>query len=151
MATQDVFLFSDSVDGNIAYGDSQMSEEDVMGVNILFPSTFDIAFDNYTKIIDWKEFLYMRLLYAVTVDALYFPSQELLDMYDKEHDLRYRYHVVEGVMSTMYASSVDYPIYTFFTLTDLPSGPTTAESRPFSSVTSSISSSAIVSTAASSV
>ena len=106
---------------------TEMSEEDVMGVNILFPSTFDIAFDNYTKIIDWKEFLYMRLLYAVTVDALYFPSQELLDMYDKEHDLRYRYHVVEGVMSTMYASSVDYPIYTFFTLTDLPSGPTTAE------------------------
>src|SRR5699024_8393229 len=30
MATQDVFLFSDSVDGNIAYGDSQMSEEDVL-------------------------------------------------------------------------------------------------------------------------
>lgn len=29
MATQDVFLFSDSVDGNIAYGDSGMSEEDV--------------------------------------------------------------------------------------------------------------------------
>lgn len=29
MATQDVFLFSDTVDGNIAYGDSSMSEEDV--------------------------------------------------------------------------------------------------------------------------
>lgn len=29
MATQDVFLFSDTVDGNIAYGDSDMSEEDV--------------------------------------------------------------------------------------------------------------------------
>ena len=29
IATQDVFLFSDTVDGNIAYGDSQMSEEDV--------------------------------------------------------------------------------------------------------------------------
>lgn len=106
---------------------TEMSEEDVMGANILFPSTFDISFDNYTKIIGWKEFLYMRLLYAVTVDALYFPSQELLDMYDKEHDLRYRYHVVEGVMETMYNSSVDYPIYVFFTLTDLPSGPTTAE------------------------
>lgn len=29
LATQDVFLFSDTVDGNIAYGDSDMSEEDV--------------------------------------------------------------------------------------------------------------------------
>lgn len=29
IATQDVFLFSDSVDGNIAYGDSSMSEEEV--------------------------------------------------------------------------------------------------------------------------
>ena len=29
LATQDVFLFSDTVDGNIAYGDSSMSEEEV--------------------------------------------------------------------------------------------------------------------------
>lgn len=29
IATQDVFLFSDTVDGNIAYGNSNMSEEDV--------------------------------------------------------------------------------------------------------------------------
>lgn len=29
IATQDVFLFSDTVDGNIAYGDSSMSEDDV--------------------------------------------------------------------------------------------------------------------------
>ena len=29
MATQDVLLFSDTIDGNIAYGDSDMSEEDV--------------------------------------------------------------------------------------------------------------------------
>lgn len=29
MATQDVFLFSDTVDGNIAYGNSSMSEDDV--------------------------------------------------------------------------------------------------------------------------
>ena len=35
--------------------------------------------------------------------------------------------MVEGVMETMYASVVDYPIYTFFTLTYMPSGPTTAE------------------------
>lgn len=30
MATQDVFLFSDTVDGNIAYSDPEMSEEDVL-------------------------------------------------------------------------------------------------------------------------
>ena len=29
MATQDVLLFSDTIDGNIAYGDSSMPEEDV--------------------------------------------------------------------------------------------------------------------------
>ena len=37
MATQDVFLFSDTVDGNIAYGNPQMAEDDVR----LFAKTAD--------------------------------------------------------------------------------------------------------------
>jgi len=50
MATQDVFLFSDTVDGNIAYGDSSMSEEeakrfalmaDVAGFAEKLPQGFD--------------------------------------------------------------------------------------------------------------
>ncbi|MEJ1715101.1 ATP-binding cassette domain-containing protein, partial [Escherichia coli] len=31
MATQDVLLFSDTIDGNIAYGDPDLSEEDAIG------------------------------------------------------------------------------------------------------------------------
>lgn len=31
MATQDVLLFSDTIDGNIAYGDPDLPEEDAMG------------------------------------------------------------------------------------------------------------------------
>lgn len=105
---------------------TEMGEEDAMGFGIYFPTTFDWDTDVYTKRIEWKETLYMRYLYASSVDGLYFPSQDLQDLYDKEHDLRYKYHFVEGVMD-MYRCDYSYPVYVFFSMTHMPSGPSTAE------------------------
>ncbi|WP_066219607.1 RagB/SusD family nutrient uptake outer membrane protein [Formosa haliotis] len=59
----------------------------------------------------------------------YWPSQELLDLYDKTYDLRYKYHMVEnysydrGAVNPPYS----YPGYIFFFKSDLPSGPSVPE------------------------
>lgn len=49
IATQDVFLFSDTVDGNIAYGDTELSEEEVakfaQAANVDFISKLANGFD----------------------------------------------------------------------------------------------------------
>ena len=105
---------------------SEMGEEDSMGVGINFPTTFEWDANIYTKRIKWKETLYMKFLYSTNVSTLFFPSEDLQDLYDTEHDLRYKYHFTEGVMD-MYLCDYPYPIYTFFSMNHIPSGPTTAE------------------------
>jgi hypothetical protein len=75
----------------------------------------------------WKEFLYFRMLYHES--WWYIPSQELLNLYDQAHDLRYKYHIVEGYSYDRGATkpSYNYPGYIFFFKDRLPSGPTVAE------------------------
>jgi len=59
----------------------------------------------------------------------YWPSQELLDLYDQDNDLRYKYHVVEGYSYDRGAvdPAYNYPGYIFFFKSDIPSGPSVSE------------------------
>lgn len=95
-------------------------------VPVLFPYTHDNQLD-LTDMMEWKELYYFRLMYNES--WWYIPSSELLSLYDKDHDLRYRYHIVEnysydrGVTNPPY----EYPGYIFFFKDRIPSGPTVAE------------------------
>ncbi|MNJ87441.1 SusD family protein [compost metagenome] len=82
---------------------------------------------DYTDMINWKEFLYLRML--SNGSWWYIPSQELLNLYDKTNDLRYTYHIVESYSYDrgMIKPSYDYPGYLFFFKQWIPSGPTVAE------------------------
>ncbi|MGV3765596.1 MAG: RagB/SusD family nutrient uptake outer membrane protein [Chitinophagaceae bacterium] len=95
-------------------------------VTLQYPYTHNNQTD-FTDMIGWKEFMYFRMLNHES--WWYIPSQELLDLYDKDNDLRYRYHIVEGYSYDrgMTKPSYDYPGYIFFFKDRIPSGPTTAE------------------------
>ncbi len=95
-------------------------------VVLKYPYTHDNQTDQ-TDMVGWKEFLYFRMLNHES--WWYIPSQELLGLYDKDHDLRYQFHVVEGYSYDrgMTKPSYEYPGYIFFYKDRLPSGPTTAE------------------------
>ncbi|WP_430936701.1 RagB/SusD family nutrient uptake outer membrane protein [Saccharicrinis sp. 156] len=71
----------------------------------------------------WKEMYYFRFLNNGYWN--YFPSEELLAIYDQTNDLRYVYHMVEGY-SYDRGCTISHPAYIFF-FDKIPSGPTTAE------------------------
>ncbi|WP_443938298.1 RagB/SusD family nutrient uptake outer membrane protein [Pedobacter sp. MW01-1-1] len=95
-------------------------------VSIQYPYTAINSTDK-TDMLNWKEFLYFRML--SNSFSWYIPSQELLDLYDQDHDLRYEYHIVEGYsyIKGMISPAYDYPGYTFFAKDLVPNGPTVAE------------------------
>lgn len=95
-------------------------------VTLEFPYTHDNQSDQ-TDMIGWKEFLYVRMLNHES--WWYIPSEALLNLYDKDHDLRYRYHIVEGYSYDrgLTKPAYDYPGYVFFFKDRLPAGPTVAE------------------------
>lgn len=92
---------------------------------IRYPYTHDNQ--DVTDLLGWKEFLYFRTL--TQANFWYTPSQDLLNLYDKAHDLRYAYHIVEGYSYDrgMIKPSYEYPGYIFFYKDRIPSGPTVAE------------------------
>lgn len=93
---------------------------------IQYPYTHNNQVD-FTDMLGWKEFLYFRMLNHES--WWYIPSQELLNLYDGAHDLRFKYHIVEGYSYDrgITKPSYDYPGYIFFFKDRLPSGPTVAE------------------------
>jgi starch-binding outer membrane protein, SusD/RagB family len=95
-------------------------------VTLQYPYTHNNQVD-FTDMLGWKEFLYFRMLNHES--WWYIPSQELLNLYDQAHDLRFKYHVVEGYSYDrgMTKPSYDYPGYIFFFKDRIPSGPTVAE------------------------
>ena len=76
-------------------------------------------------IINWKEFLYVRTLYNGS--GWFIPSDELMNLYDRNYDLRFRYHYVEDYSFFRSAKQVSKPGYVFFGMFNIPSGPTVAE------------------------
>src|SRR5690606_16507609 len=83
-------------------------------VVLKFPYTHNNTSSDITDVLGWKEFYYVRMLY--NDDFWYIPSQALLGLYDKDHDLRYKYHMVKnysydrGLINPSYS----YPGYVFF-------------------------------------
>ena len=62
-------------------------------IPIKYPYTHDNQSD-LTDMLEWKEFYTFRLLNHES--WWYVPSPELLSLYDKAYDLRYKYHMVEN-------------------------------------------------------
>jgi hypothetical protein len=91
-----------------------------------FPYTHDNQID-LTDMFAWKEFLYFRMLNHGS--WWYIPSEELINSYDQEHDLRFKYHMVENYSYDrgMTNPAFSYPGYIFFFKDRIPSGPTVAE------------------------
>ncbi len=125
--------YSSLVDYNteMRYGNDQTLTIDAgtpqqQTVVIKYPYTHNNQID-FTDMLGWKEFLYFRLLNHES--WWYVPSQDLLNLYDQAHDLRYLYHIVENYSYDrgMTKPSYSYPGYIFFFKDRVPSGPTVAE------------------------
>lgn len=107
-----------------------MDSKTVITVNgkdetIEFPYTYEGSANNVNNyMLEWKELTYFRM--AQDANWWYMPSEELLALYDKEYDLRYKYHIVENFS---FINTIDTPLpaYTFFWKDRIPSGPTTSE------------------------
>lgn len=99
-------------------------------VVLTFPYTHNrnvVGNGDATDALGWKEFLYYRLLVNSTL--WYIPSQDLLNLYDKTKDLRYKYHYVQNYSYRrgLTSPSYSYPGYVFFYEDSMPEGPTVAE------------------------
>lgn len=106
---------------------TEVTSGDLLGFGLDFPSTFQLDNYDYSCKLSWAESLYFRTLTAINVDMMFFPSRSLMELYDHDHDLRYKYHFQHEIMPIMYRSSYPYPVYLFWTLNQIPSGPSTAE------------------------
>ena len=92
---------------------------------IFFPYTYEGSANKVNEfMLEWKELTYFRMAYDVNWWMM--PSDELLALYDKNYDLRYKYHFVPNFS---YVTNVTTPLvgYVFFWKDRIPSGPTTAE------------------------
>lgn len=96
-------------------------------VTIQVPYTFEGGSGNVNeRMFEWKEFMYFRM--CEDKNWWYMPSQALLNLYDKQYDLRYKYHIVENYSYIDLPDvSTPLPAYCFFWKDMIPSGPTTAE------------------------
>ncbi|RXM48395.1 RagB/SusD family nutrient uptake outer membrane protein [Flavobacterium sp. YO12] len=94
--------------------------------NIQYPYTHDLQGDVSDRL-KWGESYFFRTLSNGYWN--YFPSQNLLNCYDKTYDLRYKYHIVEGYSYSRGAvrPAYDYPAYIFFFKSDILNGPSTPE------------------------
>lgn len=99
-------------------------------VSIQYPYTHDLQTAPDDKF-GWGESYYYR--YLNNSGWNYYPSPELLDLYNKDYDLRYNFHVVEnytydrGAIGSSGKSAYSYPGYIFFFKSDILSGPSVPE------------------------
>lgn len=97
----------------------EFDDQDGSG-EIVLPDTW-----NSRDEIRWKEFYYTRFTYIST--GWYIPSESLLNIYNKDYDLRYKYHVVENFSKYWNSEYGLFPGYVFYGMYHIPSGPTVAE------------------------
>lgn len=107
-----------------------MEDGELAVVEVDYPYTY-LAYDASERMA-WKELLYYRFSYNGSQN--YIPSAELINKYDQQYDLRYKYHFVEGHTYLLGANGIegygplyDYPYYFQFGATNILAGPTTAE------------------------
>lgn len=96
-------------------------------VEIFYPYTHDQRSDTPQDRLEFGEFYYYRMLINPVWN--YYPSQELLGLFDQTNDLRYKFHMVEDYTYTRGAIDppFSYPGYIFFYKSDIPSGPSVPE------------------------
>lgn len=119
---------------DMSYGDDQVITVDYgtpqqRDVTIKTPRTYKkhLSIDPSDPF-NWSELYYYR--YMSCEGYWYIPSQDLLNLYDKEYDLRYKYHIIEQYSYIHWmneAPSYLYPGYVFFNQFGAISGPTAAE------------------------
>ncbi|MDR0507905.1 MAG: RagB/SusD family nutrient uptake outer membrane protein [Dysgonamonadaceae bacterium] len=81
-----------------------------------------------TDMIEWPELYYFRLLKHDS--WWYIPSRELIDLYNHDYDLRFKYHMVAGysyAQGYMTNPAHFWYGYIFFFKDRIPAGPTVAE------------------------
>ena len=95
-------------------------------VEIQYPYTYEGEYE-FSIALEWKELYYLRFLYNAS--EWFLPSKELMDLYDKQYDLRWKFHYVPNFSYTYGLTSPAYawPGYVFFGDHYILSGPTTAE------------------------
>ncbi len=92
---------------------------------VYFPYTYEGSANNVNdRMFEWKEMTYFRMQYDSNWWMM--PSDNLLALYDKTYDLRYKYHFISQYS---YVNNITTPLmgYVFFWKDRMPSGPTTAE------------------------
>lgn len=96
--------------------------------NVKYEIKYPYTHDNQSDITDrlqWKEMMYYRTI--LNDSWWYIPSQELLNKYNHDYDLRYKYHIVNNYSYDRGLTKFEYPGYIFFFKDVIISGPTTAE------------------------
>jgi hypothetical protein len=109
----------------MSYGTPASVTVNGQSLSLVFPYTHNKS--TYEDMLGWKEFLYFRMLNNTLL--WYIPSQDLLNLYDKNNDLRYKYHYVQNYSYKrgLISPATPYPGYVFFYEDRMPSGPTVAE------------------------
>ena len=101
------------------YGNEQNSSQGPLQVPYLW---WEAIYDPSVKL-EWAEFYYQ---YFLSASCAYFcPSREMLKLYDKEDDLRYKYLMCEN-FSWRHNIKYTYPGYVYFR-TSIPYGTTVQE------------------------
>lgn len=91
-------------------------------ITINYPETYR---NTTADILSYKEFYYSRVSYLAY--KWYVPSRKLMDLYDQQSDLRYKYNFVEDYSYTLDNTGISYPGVIHQGSYNIPSGPTTSE------------------------
>jgi len=91
-------------------------------ITIYYPETYR---NTTADILSHKEFYYSRVSYLAY--KWYVPSRKLMDLYDQQSDLRYKYNFVEDYSYTLDNTGISYPGVIHQGSYNIPSGPTTSE------------------------